>query len=145
MALVLILAWALVWAFIGREVGERRGDRALGVMMGLLLGPFGLLFLAVLAPATVTCPHCGSALREGQAFCPSCGHARPRPRQWAPKPLAELRLRRFPSRREVVCPQCGAILRAVCGLPRMKVRCPCCGETFPPIPTLSKPKDRSHD
>lgn len=37
--------WSLMWMVIGLHVGDRRGIANKGALLGLFLGPFGLLFL----------------------------------------------------------------------------------------------------
>lgn len=37
--------WSLIWMIVGLHVGDRRGIANKGALLGLFLGPFGLLFI----------------------------------------------------------------------------------------------------
>lgn len=137
---ILALIWVFIWFLVGRSVGERCGNAALGGAVGVFLGPVGLILLAATHPVTVSCLRCGAALREGDSFCPSCGQRRTHP-QTLRRQTSGLR-RSLSARREVVCPHCEALLRAICGVKALKVRCPRCGKTFRPVPYITAPSKR---
>lgn len=42
---VIASLWSLMWMVIGLHIGDRRGIANKGALLGLLFGPFGLLFI----------------------------------------------------------------------------------------------------
>lgn len=70
--IVVGLVVAAVCGYFGNEIGKTKGMASLGLWLGLLLGPFGVLIIAVLQPTSpgrgtstptmhfdCLCVHCG--------------------------------------------------------------------------------------
>lgn len=77
----LLLTW-IVWPVIGALVASRHGAWLAGLMLGMFLGPLGLL-LAFFVDARPNCPGCGGRLplkprergrltADGFNRCPHC-------------------------------------------------------------------------
>lgn len=91
---LVIIAW-LILPIIGIFIGKTKGHGFLGFLLGFLLGPIGLIIIAVMTPAEMsrrgeelnveiipedkkqklTCPYCGLGFffnTEEKAKCPGC-------------------------------------------------------------------------
>lgn len=92
MGVVIIIL--LVLAVIGEIIGESRGHAGAGFFLGLLLGPVGLLIIAVMdrtpeaearydkqveamgresTPTLRTCPWCAEQIQPAAVVCKHCG------------------------------------------------------------------------
>ena len=84
--LIAVLFVGMVCAVLGAHIGRRKGVAGLGFLLGLLLGPIGLLIIAVMPPGPpppagnsppppagrTSCPSCGAALTLHDAICWRC-------------------------------------------------------------------------
>jgi hypothetical protein len=74
-----IIFW--VWiscAIIGIFVGRSRGRSAYeGCLMGLFLGPIGLLMMAIGPDYSPSCPYCKGTIIDGATRCKNCGQLLP--------------------------------------------------------------------
>jgi hypothetical protein len=77
---VSVLVWwslaAIVCALIGAGVGRQRGQQDTGLLLGLLLGPVGVVVAALLpdrAEERRPCPHCAEMIRVAASVCRFCG------------------------------------------------------------------------
>jgi len=84
---VCILGW-LFFALLGAVLGRERGRVNEGLLLGLLLGPIGILITLLLPARAVRgrnqgvkkCPYCGTEMNVKEMECPSCGRGQvPRP------------------------------------------------------------------
>ncbi len=76
---------AIICGFIGRTVGERKGRAEAGFLFGALLGPIGILIIAVgpdvkaeqEALRARKCPACKGIVPDDARKCMHCGEALP--------------------------------------------------------------------
>lgn len=80
------LVVAFVLGFVGIGIGKSKGRDTDGFFLGLLLGPIGLIIIAVLGPTSAViaqqqqaelmeyrqCPHCKERMRRDAGTCPHC-------------------------------------------------------------------------
>jgi hypothetical protein len=83
--LVLLAVWVGL-GFAGGAIGRSKGMENSGFLLGLLLGPIGLIIIAVTQPSQerrdqvarkqgmVSCPHCNEFVRPGASVCRHCQH-----------------------------------------------------------------------
>ena len=84
----------LVMGVIGGAIGHAKGGKeVLGFVAGLILGPIGWLFIAILPTENRTCPDCKEAIKKDAAVCKHCGRRLGSPAQrpasmgtWHPDP-----------------------------------------------------------
>lgn len=68
---VITVGWFLC-ALIGAWVGSGKNETFGGFMLGLLLGPLGLL-IAIISPGDRrACPHCAEKVLRAAKVCPHC-------------------------------------------------------------------------
>jgi len=66
---------ALLWiicAVIAAAIGSRKGEAGSGFLIGLVLGPFGILFALLSSGDRVPCPHCKERIHKKAEICPHC-------------------------------------------------------------------------
>jgi len=66
---------AVIWLFsglIGLFIGKEKGRRVEGFFAGFLLGPIGLIWMA-LQKAYPKCPNCSGYVRPDSGKCKRCG------------------------------------------------------------------------
>ena len=61
----------LLFAYIGRRIGRSKNAEFVGTLLGLCLGPLGLIIITVYEPR-ITCPKCGNLLIGLPKECPKC-------------------------------------------------------------------------
>lgn len=70
------MEWLIFWILCGVGAAliasSKGGSGFLWFIMGILFGPFGLLFAFFAGPSRVDCPHCKSRIREDATVCPNC-------------------------------------------------------------------------
>lgn len=78
-----------VCGFLGAAVASSKNRAGTGLVLGLLLGPIGVLVAALLGDASkgrndprcavlpVTCSSCKGVVQSGDPACPHCGADRP--------------------------------------------------------------------
>ena len=105
---------SIVCALIGYSIGKPKGRSVDGILLGLFLGPIGVLIIAVLRPLGKKCPYCGGILNKGATVCCHCG-----------RDTVVIKRRVA----KVTCPMCGAaIVRST--LHKGQNICPYCAEPF---------------
>ena len=67
----LILIW-LVCGIVGAMIGAQKKMGCLGFILGILLGPIGILIVVFAGGDRVRCPHCREWVRSDASVCPHC-------------------------------------------------------------------------
>jgi len=67
------IAGGLILAYIGALIGSMKGHTTLGFFLGLLLGPIGLIIIAMHQDDRFKCPACGGSIVPGKPRCKNCG------------------------------------------------------------------------
>ena len=119
--LVVVFLFAMIFGFIGRSIGERKGRPEAGFIFGALLGPIGILIIAVgpdikaeqaarnaqiMASLARKCPACRGTVPDDARKCMHCGEdlaVKPVP---APAPPPQK-----PAPEKIPCPLCGQSLK----------------------------------
>ncbi len=111
----------IIWLLCGigaAMIGTRKGEGCSAFVLGILLGPFGILFALLSKGNRVSCPHCRELMHKDATICPHCREHR------APEPGPDA-----PMRRNSVLYRLGRSLRAKGS-----------GPTRPKSPPPSRPK-----
>jgi hypothetical protein len=78
----------IIWLLCGigaAMIGARKGEGCAGFVLGILLGPFGILFALLSKGNRVPCPHCRELMHKDATICPHCReHRNPDPGSDAP-------------------------------------------------------------
>jgi len=69
--MVYVLLW-LSCAIIAAVIGNRKGEAGSGFLIGLLFGPFGVLFALLSSGNRKPCPHCKELIHKKAEVCPHC-------------------------------------------------------------------------
>lgn len=82
-----IIVW-VVSIFIASSIGSKKGRGGLGTVLGLLLGIFGVIIIAILSPdpkhqeqeslasgEMIQCPDCAEPIRSEAKVCKHCGRS----------------------------------------------------------------------
>lgn len=67
-----IFAFWLVCGFVGAIIGSAKQSGFAGFLLGLILGPLGLL-AAFMVDGRAKCPTCAGRLHSGSRLCHHCG------------------------------------------------------------------------
>jgi len=70
--IVAIVASVVLFGIIGYFVGEKREAGGIGALLGILLGPIGVLIAAIVADERKKCPQCLERINTGAKICASC-------------------------------------------------------------------------
>jgi hypothetical protein len=65
----------LLWLLCGiaaAMIGAKKGAGCLGFILGVILGPFGILFALVMKGNRRVCPHCKELIHQEATTCPHC-------------------------------------------------------------------------
>lgn len=71
--LISLTLGTLLCGVVGALIGHRRGRRTEGLILGLLLGPVGWLWVAVAPSRKPVCPECKGEVAAGARRCKNCG------------------------------------------------------------------------
>jgi hypothetical protein len=76
---VFLLLW-IVLGIIGGMIGKEKGRSGDGFCLGIVLGPIGLIIIALMRPVgEKECPHCRSKIHGEATVCPHCQREQPAP------------------------------------------------------------------
>jgi len=67
--------WGIVWigCAIGATIlGAQKGNTLVGLVLGMLLGPLGLLLVALAKDNKRECPQCRERIHREANVCPHC-------------------------------------------------------------------------
>lgn len=128
------MVWVIVWIFcgvLGGVIGSSKGRKGLGYGLGFLLGPIGLLIMAVMpedktaiaeqAIATNQerkCPFCAELIKAEAKVCKHCS------REVTPLEIPKVEVKQEEPRAPWVCKKCnsenvaGANICHLCAAPR---------------------------
>jgi hypothetical protein len=67
----LIVIWFLC-GIAGAMIGARKGAGCSGFLLGLVLGPIGLVIALVMKGSRVRCPACKELIQKKAVICPYC-------------------------------------------------------------------------
>ena len=65
----------IFWILFGvarAMIGARKGEPIVGFILGIFLGPIGLLIVALSKGNRQDCPFCRELIRPGATICPHC-------------------------------------------------------------------------
>jgi hypothetical protein len=71
MEFVLIVGW-LACGLIAASIGQRKGEGCGAFIVGVLLGPLGILLALVSKGNRKTCPFCKELIHKDAVVCPRC-------------------------------------------------------------------------
>lgn len=66
-----VMFWVMC-AIGAAAIGGRRNRAGTGFVLGLLFGPFGMLFSLLIQGNRSLCPHCKELVHEQATICPHC-------------------------------------------------------------------------
>ena len=66
-----IVLWVLC-AVVAAVVGSRQDRVVAGLFLGLVFGPFGILFATLIRSYRAPCPFCRASMRFDAFVCPHC-------------------------------------------------------------------------
>lgn len=69
---VCVLTIWLMFGLAAGAIGARKGEGFLAFIMGLLLGPFGILIALISGGDRTACPYCSEQIRKKARVCPHC-------------------------------------------------------------------------
>jgi len=68
---MIIIFW-LLCGIVGAMIGSNKGEGGLGFFLGLLLGPIGVLIVALSRGNRRKCPFCVELVNNKAIVCPHC-------------------------------------------------------------------------
>lgn len=74
------MEWVIIWLLCGliaAAIGAKKGEGCLGFFIGILFGPFGILFALLSAGNRIKCPYCHESMNKKATVCPHCQRAIP--------------------------------------------------------------------
>ena len=69
--MIYVVIW-ICFAVIGSFIGEKKGRQNTGIVLGLLLGPIGLIIILAMDGDKISCPHCKTKISPRATSCPRC-------------------------------------------------------------------------
>ena len=103
----LIVFW-LLCGIVAGMIGSQKGEGFGGFMLGVLFGPFGILFALFMRGQQRICPYCAELVKPNARICKHCGHCV----------------------LEISCPHCKKRLLHVPERAGMEASCPHCRGVF---------------
>src|ERR1019366_570532 len=70
-----VFIFLAVWLFFGiicSAIGSGKGEGCLGFIVGVIFGPFGLLFVLFSSGNRKTCPFCKEKIHKDATVCSRC-------------------------------------------------------------------------
>lgn len=71
-----LVLW-LLCGFIAMAIGSRKGEGCGAFILGVLLGPFGILFAIMSSGNRKPCPFCREPINKAATVCPHCQREQP--------------------------------------------------------------------
>lgn len=68
---LLLLFW-VTCGILAAAIGSKKGEAGIGLLLGLLLGPFGVLAAILSSGNRKPCPFCREAVHKDAVVCPRC-------------------------------------------------------------------------
>lgn len=62
----------LLFGCIAAVIGAKKGEGCLAFLIGLLLGPFGIILALISKGKRKTCPHCKELIHKDAVVCSHC-------------------------------------------------------------------------
>ncbi len=103
----LIIFW-LFCGIIGAMIGSRKGAGCGGFLLGILLGPLGVIISIVMTGDRKPCPYCKELIQKDAVKCPKCGAGLSNSQQALSKQV--IRRKRF-YKWVKKCPQCAELIK----------------------------------
>lgn len=69
------MEWVLLWLLCGliaAAIGSSKGEAGTGFFVGVIFGPFGILFALLSAGNRRPCPACQEKVHRKATVCPHC-------------------------------------------------------------------------
>ena len=105
-----VIVW-IICGVIAAAIGAKKGETASGFIIGILLGPLGIIIALLSKGNRRGCPHCRELVHREATVCPHCQRDL----------FKSLSIR---------CPKCGEQGHVSEGMLNEKVECPSCKKTF---------------
>ena len=105
------MEYVLVWFLCGivaAVIGANKGAGGTGFLLGVLLGPFGILIALFMRGKQKTCPFCAELVKPDARLCKHCGG----------------------SLEEITCPHCKQMVLHQADKAGLEASCPYCGGVF---------------
>lgn len=67
----MVFLW-LIFPILGAWIGSKKGEAFMGFIVGLLFGPFGILFAILSSGNRTPCPACREKIHKNASVCPHC-------------------------------------------------------------------------
>jgi len=74
------MTFVLIWLFCGvvaGMIGSKKGEGCGAFLIGVLFGPFGILFALLSKGNRRACPHCKELIHKDATVCPKCQREQP--------------------------------------------------------------------
>lgn len=68
---LVVVCW-LIFGVIAAYIGNKKGEGCAAFILGVLLGPFGILFAIMSKGDRKTCPWCMEKIHKDAMVCPRC-------------------------------------------------------------------------
>jgi hypothetical protein len=67
-----IFIFLLLCGAIAAMIGSKKGEAGMAFFIGLIFGPFGILFAILSNGNRIDCPHCRERINRKASICPHC-------------------------------------------------------------------------
>jgi hypothetical protein len=71
--MVTVLMWIVIGGGVGYIIGKPRKQENAGFLLGMLLGIFGWVIVAIMPNKSRKCPECGGFIDDEVKKCKHCG------------------------------------------------------------------------